>query len=92
MYNQIHEMYELIVPIILNNDASTLSQVRECENRIDDMRKEMIADHIKRLNEGSCQPQSSGVFINLVSNLERIGDHLNYMTQIVDTKMNRLNA
>ena len=56
------------------------------------MRKEMIADHIKRLNEGSCQPQSSGVFINLVSNLERIGDHLNYMTQIVDTKMNRLNA
>ncbi len=92
MYHQIQAMYQLIVPIILNNDGNTLSQVRECENRIDEMRKEMIADHIKRLNEGLCQPQSSGVFINLVSNLERIGDHLNYMTQIVDTQMNRLNV
>ena len=43
------------------------------------MRKRYIDDHIARLNKGECKPESSGVFINLVSNLERLGDHLTYI-------------
>ena len=33
----------------------------------------------ERLENNECSPASSGVFINLVSNLERAGDHLNYI-------------
>ena len=39
----------------------------------------MIKQHIERLENNECSPASSGVFINLVSNLERAGDHLNYI-------------
>ena len=39
----------------------------------------MIKQHIVRLENNECSPASSGVFINLVSNLERAGDHLSYI-------------
>ena len=43
------------------------------------MRKKLLNDHIARLNSGECKPESSSVFINLVCNLERVGDHVNYI-------------
>ena len=49
------------------------------EEEIDGMRKQLINRHIERLNLGECRPESSGIFINLVSNLERLGDHLTYI-------------
>lgn len=41
----------------------------------------MIAGHLERLEQGKCKPQSSNVFINLVGNLERCGDHLNFIAE-----------
>ena len=43
------------------------------------LRSELISAHIKRLEEGKCSPLSNSIFINLVSNLERAGDHLSYI-------------
>ena len=43
----------------------------------------MINQHIERLERNECRPASSGVFINLVSNLERAGDHLNYIAHCI---------
>ena len=63
-----------------------LDKVVEIENKIDNMRTDLIDGHIKRLEEGKCKPQSSGVFINLVSNLERAGDHLNYIVDVWSNK------
>ena len=40
-----------------------------------------IADHIDRLKQGKCKPENNTIFINLVSNLERIGDHLYYIVR-----------
>ena len=47
------------------------------ETEIDHLRSELIRSHIRRLEEGKCSPSSNSVFISLVSNLERAGDHLN---------------
>lgn len=43
----------------------------------------LIDAHIERLNKGICKAESSGIFINLVSNLERLGDHLTYIAHSV---------
>ena len=48
------------------------------------MRKQLIDGHIKRLNEGTCDPANSAVFINLVSNLERAGDHITFIAHTID--------
>ena len=60
------------------NDVDITAAVRaeEYEAEIDSLRRHIIDNHIKRLNEGRCQPQSSSVLINLVGNLERAADHI----------------
>ncbi len=42
---------------------------------IDKMERKFRKNHILRLNEGRCTAQSGMVFVDIVSNLERIGDH-----------------
>ena len=62
-----------------NNKKELITQVDEVENEIDSLRSSMIKEHIKRLEDGLCKPSNSGTYINLVSNLERAGDHLAYV-------------
>ena len=45
------------------------------EEEIDSKEKTMRKSHIERLNHGECNPQSGVIFIDILSNMERIGDH-----------------
>ena len=78
--------FENVEAVMIKKDHSVLSSVNKIEDRIDEMRIDLTNGHIKRLEEGKCQPHSSGVFINLISNLERAGDHLNYIVELLTTK------
>lgn len=81
--NQFKEMlnqqFENVKRVIETNDEKLLLDINALEEEIDNLRSKLISEHIARLEEGICKPSSSGVFINLVSNLERAGDHLNYI-------------
>lgn len=79
MVEKIEELYELTKRTVLEKDRKALPQVERAEEEIDTFRKNLIDNHIDRLNRGDCKPESSSVFINLVSNLERLGDHLTYV-------------
>ena len=50
-------------------------EVAQQEDLIDKMERKFRKRHILRLTEGSCSPQAGIVFVDIVSNLERIGDH-----------------
>ncbi len=58
-----------------------LARVREREEGIDELRTKRVHGHLLRLEKGECKPQSSNVYINLVGNLERCGDHLNFIAE-----------
>ena len=60
-------------------DNSLIMQADDVEEEIDLMRKKLVKDHIVRLNSGECRAENSSVFINLVCNLERVGDHIDYI-------------
>ena len=64
--------------------GKALTEVDDIENEIDSRRKRLIKEHVQRLGSGECRPESSGVFVNLVCNLERVGDHLNYIAPSVE--------
>lgn len=53
------------------------------EQRIDDMEKALRAQHIERLNRGLCKPGAGVVFIDILSNLERVGDHATNLADMV---------
>ena len=57
------------------NDIELAKEVAEQEDLIDKMERKFRKNHIVRLNEGHCSAQAGMVFVDIVSNLERIGDH-----------------
>ena len=79
MFSLLDDMSAKAGKAMSSGDASLIEEVEDIENRIDATRKTLIKEHVKRLGSGECRPESSGVFINLVCNLERVGDHLNYI-------------
>lgn len=83
MIGLVEELYTLTKQIISEKDCSLLPKADVLENEIDAFRKRLIDEHIERLNAGICKPECSGVFINLVSNIERLGDHLTYIVYTV---------
>ena len=78
--------YDNVYAMAINGQLGKLAEVEIVEEEIDKMRSDMINQHIERLEKNECSPASSGVFINLVSNLERAGDHLNYIAHLIADK------
>ena len=84
MYEKITKLYVASLSAFLDKDFSRLKEVDEIEDEIDNYRRTLVNKHIKRLNEGKCQPQNSSVFINLVGNLERAADHLTCIAHSIE--------
>lgn len=76
------EMFELTFETVLlsvealnTNSFDKAQQVAENETYIDDMEDHLRQKQVARMNLGECTGASSLVFTDIVSNLERIGDH-----------------
>ncbi len=76
MQSVLDDQFAAVVDVFEYKVASRLPEVESREDIVDDCKKKLLEAHIKRLNEGECKIESSSVFINLVGNLERVGDHL----------------
>lgn len=66
-----------------NFNFASAHMVIENEQNIDNLEKEYRNQHIERLNKYICQPASGAVFLDLISNLERVGDHSNNIAEMV---------
>ncbi|MDI9393449.1 MAG: Na/Pi cotransporter family protein [Synergistota bacterium] len=64
-------------------DDMKAKQVLKLEDEIDAMERDLRKRHIDRLNQGVCNPGSGVIFIDILSNLERVGDHANNIALIV---------
>ena len=84
MFSSLERLFALTRSARATKDRALLPAVDEEEDKLDGFRRKLIADHIDRLNRGECKPESSSVFINLVSNLERAGDHLSFIAHTIE--------
>ncbi len=58
-----------------NEDKPLARKVLEKDDVIDEMEKELRKAHIARVNARSCNGNVGAVYLDMLSNLERIGDH-----------------
>lgn len=80
--NQLHEMIDAADWIVgralyalEQHDRSAAADVLGREADMDRMEVEFRTGHFKRLNENQCRGNAGAIFLDLLSNLERIGDH-----------------
>ena len=57
------------------NDLDMVVKTAHLEDQVDEMEEDMRETHIDRLNSGACAPQAGVVFLDVISDLERISDH-----------------
>lgn len=65
------------------NDVELAFRVKENEHIIDRMERQLRKKHILRLNSGACSSQAGLVFVDILSNLERIGDHAKNIAETI---------
>ncbi|PIC66963.1 sodium-dependent phosphate transporter [Sporosarcina sp. P21c] len=75
MFTLTIETVQKAIESLDQNDTDLARIVSEKEDLIDNMERRFRKNHIVRLNEGHCSAQAGMVFVDIVSNLERIGDH-----------------
>ncbi|MEG2018019.1 MAG: Na/Pi cotransporter family protein [Clostridium sp.] len=88
--NEIREMAKLCIEAIDNSlscfadyNKTGASEVRKLEDKIDSSEKNLRNSHIRRLNSGICNATVGTMFLDLISNLERVGDHAMNIAEIL---------
>ncbi|MEG0133210.1 MAG: Na/Pi cotransporter family protein, partial [Clostridium sp.] len=69
-----------------NYNVEKSTAVNGLEEEIDTLEKELRESHIKRLNSGVCSATIGAMFLDIVSNLERVGDHAINIAEILSYK------
>jgi len=75
MYALTKEIYQLSLNALATTDSSDCENIFAKDNVIDEMFANLRANHMDRLNRNVCVPKSGVIFLDAISDLERIGDH-----------------
>ena len=75
MLSAVREIVVLSFRAFTENDPQLALQVEPLEQVIDDLKEKMRSRHILRLQQGSCSIETGFIWSDLLTSLERIGDH-----------------
>ena len=75
IYTASREFLELVINGIQKRNRRIKPEADVYEERINNLEDTMREAHIRRLNDGICEVDSGLVFIDMLTNFEKIGDH-----------------
>lgn len=87
---ELNEMFKYTVEVLSTSveafeqkSIEKVDEVRILEKKVDSLEEQLRLSHIRRLNQELCSASVGTVFLDLISNLERIGDHANNIADTV---------
>jgi phosphate:Na+ symporter len=92
--NEISEISDLtreflatIIQALEDKNTGIFDEAHRLEDGIDDIEERLRNNHVKRLNTGECTVNSGLIFIDMLHNFEKIGDHTyNFAKAVVGKK------
>lgn len=75
MKNKVLYLVGQAIAVLERDDKETAKHLYKQEEEIDRLEQQLRSNHIARLNAGSCVPTSGIIFLDTISNLERVADH-----------------
>ena len=76
-------MLDRIIVAMKNTDVQSAHKALGNENRLNRMQVNFRRSHVQRMTDGTCSASAGLIFIDLVDNVEKIGDHLTNIAQSV---------
>ncbi|ADK85666.1 Na/Pi-cotransporter II-related protein [Desulfarculus baarsii DSM 2075] len=84
--NKVANFLELVVRGMAERDREIMEQAQAMEDEIDLMRERMRDDYLGRLRSGVCTVDPGLIFIDMLTNFEKIGDYSYNIAQAVAGK------
>jgi phosphate:Na+ symporter len=76
-------MFDGIIAALGDNDLQAAHAALASENKLNRMQIKFRRSHVQRMTDGECSAEVGVIFIDLVDNVEKIGDHLTNIAQSV---------
>ena len=93
LINAVNEIIELSFSAFYHSDLQKAYMVEPLEQVIDDLKEKMRVHHILRLQQGSCSIETGFVWSDLLTALERVGDHCsNIAGSVIDMAHHDMNT
>ncbi|MHC4228821.1 MAG: Na/Pi cotransporter family protein [Planctomycetota bacterium] len=80
---EITQMLDNIIAALEHNDIDAAKSALGNEDNLNRMQIEYRRSHVDRMAGGHCSPQAGLIFIDLVDNVEKTGDHLTNIAQAI---------
>ncbi len=71
----VSEIVSLTIDAFLRNDLAQAARVEPLEEVIDGLCDQMKSHHVDRMKQGKCSFDAGFIFIDLITNYERVADH-----------------
>ncbi len=81
--NKVNELYDISFTAFDDRNTSILSDVEAKEEEIDDYCAMLEERHLDRVKQGNCTAQAGSIFLQTISNLERVADHINNVAKSI---------
>lgn len=75
------QMFDDVITAPQNNDIKAARAALVIEKWLNQSQVHFRRSHVQRMTEGVCTPETGLIFIDLVDNVEKIGDHLTNIAQ-----------
>ena len=93
LVSAVGEIIELSFSAFYHSDLQKAYMVEPLEQVIDDLKEKMRVHHILRLQQGSCSIETGFVWSDLLTALERVGDHCsNIAGSVIDMAHHDMNT
>ena len=77
------QMCDYIIAALEKDDIEAAKSALVNEDNLNKMQIDFRRSHVQRMSEGICSPVAGLIFIDLVDNVEKVGDHLTNIAQAV---------
>lgn len=75
MMADVNKIMDESLEMFVTGNTDNMNEIRDLEDRIDQRERDLVDKHLHRLKEGKCTPQAGVFYSDLLSGLERVGDH-----------------
>ena len=75
MYNKVISSYTYALEAMVTSDVHLACKVIKMEEQVDIMEESCRVNHMRRLNNNLCSIDNGIIYLEILSNLERISDH-----------------
>lgn len=83
LYDLVDQMLAEAITAFEKEDIALARIVIEKDDHVDFLERSLRKNHIQRLNQKRCMPQSGVIYLDLISNLERVADHATNLGEVV---------